>query len=55
MAHAEAATKFAYDVSLVMSRYLNACIQASASAGMQDAGAMKGCSFKFIIDEMERG
>ena len=50
MEDAESTTRFAYGVSWVVGRYLNACVLASSSAGQGDPGARTPCSFQFIIN-----
>ena len=40
---AESTTRFAYDVSWVVARYLNACVLASSAAGQGDPGARTLC------------
>ena len=53
MEDAEATTRFAYDMSWVMGRYLNACILASLVERQGDPGARTPCSFQFIIAELD--
>ena len=55
MEDAESTTRFAYDVSWVVGRYLNACVLASSAAGKGDPGARTPCLFQFIINEMDHG
>ena len=49
MEDADATTRFAYDVSWVVGRYLDACILASLAARKGDPGARTPCLFQFII------
>ena len=53
MEDAESTTRFAYDVSWVVGRYLNACVLASLAAGQGDPGARTPCSFQLIINELD--
>ena len=53
MEDAEATTRFAYDMSWVMGRYLNACILASLVERQGEPGARTPCSFQFIIAELD--
>ena len=55
MENAESTTRFAYDVSSVVARYLNACVLASSAVGQGDPGARTLCSFQFIINELDHG
>ena len=55
MEDAESTTRFAYDVSWVVGRYLNACVLASLAAGQRDLGARTPCLFQFIINELDHG
>ena len=54
MEDAESTTRFAYDVSWVVARYLNACVLYSSAARQGDPGARTPCSFRFIINELDR-
>ena len=55
MKDAEATTRFTYNVSWVVGRYLNACILASSAARQGDLGARMPCSFHFIISKLDHG
>ena len=55
MEDADSTTRFTYDVSWVVGRYLNACVLASLAAGQGDPGARTPCLFQFIINELDHG
>ena len=55
MEDVDSTTRFAYDVSWVVARYLNVCVLASPAAGQGDQGARTSCSFQFIINDMDHG
>ena len=55
MEDAESTTRFAYDVSWVVARYLNTCVLASSEEGQGDPGERTQCSFQFIINELDHG
>ena len=53
MEDAETTTRFAYDVSWVVGRYLNTCILASSVTRQRDPGAQTPCLFQFIIAKLD--
>ena len=53
MEDAESTTRFAYNVSGVVARYLNTCVLDSSAAGQGDPGARTPCSFQFITNELD--
>ena len=55
MADQETTTRFAYDVSWIVSAYLNACILASMAAAEGGPGARIPVSFWYLINELNHG
>ena len=55
MAEQETAARFAYDVSWILSTYLNACILALTTAAEGDPGVHITVSFQYLLNELDHG
>ena len=55
MAVQETTTRFTYNMSWIVSAYINACILESTTAVERSPGARILVSFQYLIDELDRG
>ena len=55
IAKQEATTQFAYDLSWIVSAYLNACILALTTAVEGYLGVCTPVSLQYLIDELDQG
>ena len=55
MEEEETTTQFTYNMSWIVSAYMNACILESTAAVERDPGARILVSFQYLIDELDHG